>query len=885
MTQKKAIFNNGQTGALPPVSVIRDTAKYNPETGEIVAVNTPAYGHVSRRCRYNLWTEKNDGAGSWHWPTTGYDMDGVTKMASIFNPGSATLSIFRGTDIDDSLANGGSAIIDYGLNRISDNSITLNGDAAQDLIDIMHGASTDAGDTLSPNQSSEAYRARAGILLPGCFLYLCEKQVDQGSDVWDTEGISLVAFQSDGDGGFTRHWIGNHVGDTVPFASGRDRIREWAMVTYFPFTHMQNPCLRAFIPYVDYIFNSPLSIGGECGIIEATRADIDSSWVFGGLYHIFEKIETQVHFHTAAWTPRGVVLSQGDGETLNETRLFTCDDWDDYENDAQWTQLDKNYGSGNYAGQPENAKANQWAGSSPSRIDPNKFFCASDVTPHGLWACTVEADLTQHYKELWGYPFSNDINHHVALEFSGPCKEIQPGMCFSTQNQLAGASSALATKIIAGTEETGFACIARHPAGSSPSSFAKIYGDDVYLFNLGGAGPEIYKMTRPHIETIQGLSVGPGGTNKLQIVSGSPDTYDSVVALGGNGNATLTVITADVGAPGTTPVMEIESDGGRANSQLWRFSIGAGTQAYVGPATWIVLWARSMDPKLSVPLRMIMTNTGGSNIAYNVSGFYAGVATTDWTLMVMTMEEGVTPPSNPNDGSMRWETSATVIQPCHFQFQLQGVYTSGPQCPYLIAPQTTSDNEQVEQSLGDVGTVWTVGIELHVPATGEDFDYAEQLIKQTIILATIFANGNDYIEITVDIPNEEVDFNIVISGSPIGVVSTTLFNLCRDCTILLGVTYDGTTFTCFAACGGLTETGLPTVTKVGAFVQPMTVRVGSFDFAEVPNTELNMVAVDNSRALDAADFLDMMAEASAVDTGGAGYAAMSYANLVTPKII
>lgn len=869
MSQKKAIFNNGQTGSLPVVQVVRDTAKQNIVDGGEYAINTPSYGHVSRRCKFNEWVVQNAGSHTWYLPITGYDMDGITTLALAFQSGNQVISIWRGGEIDTYAANGGTPVHEFSCLRISDNSVTVDGTGSQDLFDIMHGASVGAGDTLDPNQSSQAHRPQCGVLLPGCFLIMCGKQVDQGSDVWDTEGISLVAIQSDGAGGFTRHWLGDHVGDTVPFASGRLRGREWAMTTYFPFTHMQNPCLRAFIPYVDYIYNSPASIGGQLGIIEATRANIDSVWVFGGLYHIYEKIETQVHFHSAAWTPRGVVLAQGDGALLNENPLFTCDDWDNYEDDDEWTKLEKNYGSGEYAGPPEHNYSNQWAGSSPSRLDHNAFFCGSDVDPQGLWKCEVSAALTQRYVGQWGYTHGDDLNDHLALEFSGPSKEIQPGMCCAIRNQLS--STTLRGKVVYGTEEEGFCAIARMPAGIGTSGLCKIYADQVYAFNRGGPGPSLYRIPQPRIEEIRGLAVGPGGLNRLTIVSGSPDAYDTVTPLSSSPATTVTIIQGDVGAPGQTPVYELQQAGSQSNNQIWRHYIGDAASAYLGTCTHVVFWVRSMNPKLSVPLRMIMYNQGaGANVlAFNIGGYYIGVLSTDWTMMVFSMEEGVTPPVNPNDAVLRWEASSTVVMPFHFQYQLQGVYSAAhSQCPYLVAPDTTGANEEVTQLLAPVSANWTVGIELHIPMCGEDRDYAHQSIKQSVILATIYADATNFIEITADIANEEVDFLVTVAGTPLTLKSLAAFSLCRDTTIQIGVAFDGTDYHFFGVCGGCNELGYLTDTVTGDIGEPVSVLIGDNDFSNVPNTELNMVCLDDSKALSAAQFFDMMALAS--ESGSAG---------------
>ena len=55
-------------------------------------------------------------------------------------------------------------------------------------------------------------------------------------------------------------------------------------------------------------------------------------WQDGEFFLIDEHVEDGTHFHTAAWTPRGVVVAMGDASARNENILYTCANWDDYAN-------------------------------------------------------------------------------------------------------------------------------------------------------------------------------------------------------------------------------------------------------------------------------------------------------------------------------------------------------------------------------------------------------------------------------------------------------------------------------------------------------------------------------------------------------------------------
>jgi hypothetical protein len=183
--------------------------------------------------------------------------------------------------------------------------------------------------------------------------------------------------------------------------------------------------------------------------------------------------------------------------------------------------------------------------------------------------------------------------------------------------------------------------------------------------------------------------------------------------------------------------------------------------------------------------------------------------------------------------------------------QMQGVYP-GPQCPYLIAPQTTSANEEVEQRLTALGANWSVGIELHIPMGGEDYELPTHPtpIMNTVALATVYVDADNYVEISADLANDQIDFLAVVATVPQASQAVSFVALQRDNTLMLAVTFDGTNLDFYAACGGLDERGLQTATVVADIGTPASVRIGDNDFTQVPNTELLMIAVDDAVALD-----------------------------------
>jgi len=889
MTQKRTVYNNGQTGHtdFPDVSVVRDTAKIHPETGAIAAINTPQYGHIAARSRYNSWVEKDSTAASWHVPIAGYLGDGVTRMAMARAAGAQTWQFWVGTDIDGRVVDGGSAVQQMDADRLA--AQTING-AAAGLDDIMENPLS--GDTPHPDQATVALRCRSAVALPGCFLLVCEKIVLQSGIIWDTEGISLVRIQYDpGTGLFARHWIadlGDHTSASDPFVAGWQRLREWATPTYFPFTQGQNPCLRCFIPIVDYINDSgqtPQLKGGQLAIIEATRENISDPWAFGGFQFIYEKLEDGVHFHTAAWTPRGVVLAQGDGADQNENVLATCSDWDDYTNDSNWTIINKAYGSGAYGGvYPQQGLANQWAGACPSKDDINSFMCGSDVTPKALWKCTVNADLTISYIPLWGYMAGHDLNSYFALDLTGPSKEIQNGVAITPQNLASFDTAPLRVPVVYGHDDENFTAIGRMPTTHVTSSLCKIHGTDVYLFNLGGTS-SIWKLPLPTVTRHQGLSIAPGGVKNVLELDGTEYTSLTFRSI------TVGSYVTDASAPGTNPVVDVESTGDdSAAQQIIIFSTTDGTIALPADTTacWFIMWVRNMTAVNGIGLRIIHFDTGGTTSAYGTKQYYTGITEGDWQLVVFTIENGLTPWSNPNDGKWRMEVDASVDMPFHFRFQIQGIYR-GPQCPYLVANEATGANEQVFQTLPILDDDnWSVGIEFHVPACGEEYNYAEHPtpIVTTVTLATVYVDSDNFVEIELDYTDDTINFITTVGGVlQAGVTPIINVAIARDCTIQVGITWNGTFLQYYIACGGLDNRGLATNVKVNDIGTPVAVRIGNADFTQVPNIELNQIVVNDDTTVDGAGFLDMMADVTVPSSGSGGYVVMSHFNLVTPKII
>ena len=867
MAQLKAVYNNAASGALPLASVIRDTAKDNIIDGGSYGINIPSYGHLAARARYNAWVETLSSTLTWNVLATGYDHDNSTKMACAIRPANLLWCIWRNTDIDGAVTDGGSTI--YELDLVRATGQTINGTGGQSVLDIMRLPV--AGDT-AHTESDVALRPRAGVWLPGCLVLLCERIRNSSGSIWDTEGVALVAMHHNGSGTFRREWLGDLDTDylATPFHLGWKRIREWAMASYFPFVFQQNPVTDVFLSFTDYINDTAqgeAKKGGEAGLIRATRLNVGADWVFQSIFHMpLQLSQDDMHWHSAAWTPNGVAVSVGDGHDQNEIILFTCSDWANYTNGANWSTHRSAYGSGEYAGDidDEHGWANQWAGCGPSQLGINTVSVGGDVETTVGYLMTVYSDDTVSFVETACYATGDDLNAQVCLGVS--VDQSNRGTLFRSIQQLAAQSTPLRTPFVYSPNDLDFAVIARTPSDMDPGNLFSLYGTDIVTTLLGTGTSSIQKLPIPIVTAQRGLAIGPGAFNRL-LLDGAD--YYSDVAIG---DTTFTRI-SDASAPNSNPVYEIVEDGSSSNGQLFRINSSNVTNAFSATAAYLVFWVKNLEMSAGrvngIPLRILYDDQGaGNNGAYNIGAVYPSQKdVNDWLLVVLCIENPVspaTPWADPHNALLRWEhhSSASLNGPSNWRFQMQGLY-EGPQCPYLIAPNTTSANEQVEQRLTLMGANWTVGIELHIPKGGEDHfmtTHVNTVVLATITLATIYVDSNNYIEIVADLVNDEIDFDTVVSGSSIGVDTITGVALQRDQTIQLGVTFDGTNLDFYAACGGLDENGLGTQTIVGDIGAPTSVRIGDNDFSEVPNTELFMVAIDDTAALSSSGVLDLLAD-------------------------
>jgi hypothetical protein len=556
VTIHRALYDNGQSGSLDPVSCTRALATKD-YLGTDIAANHPRYGRPLGVAPFADWTQViADSAPSYSHVCGGVDRDGTGYICMAYHPNVSTMDLYDNSAID------GTPDAEIDLDRLGDGS----------LLDILFG------DALQSD--TEAYRPVGWFALPGCFVFVCERKEFTDPN-WLVEGISLIAYQKGSDD----NWTFSIVGDLPDFDpagdnSVRGNIFSGIPGSYFPAEGATGPTGvgrdrvtqvdDVWIPFVDY---GNTRYGGQCGVCRATRADVDSDWVFQAVKEVFTLSDTDGsdHFHGAAWTPNGIVIAAGDGFADNKMYRITCSDWDNYTTatytEAQGTGLRvDDDGIAGYGF--------QWVGCVADPNDVNSFFVGSDLNRTAISKITVPTSTTDTLivNELWGH-FTCYKERIGALwpggwqNFHVEADQIDAGgaiVAAPVLNNIASGSAADANssgRVICSVDGgVTWAVVARLPADVvGVNNAVHPLNGAIYSWPFAATGESVYSIPIPgSIHRVRPLQISPGGTNQLILNSGA---LYNVTEQGSN---TMTQILDGLhpvtreahGAPGFGPVYQ-----------------------------------------------------------------------------------------------------------------------------------------------------------------------------------------------------------------------------------------------------------------------------------------------------------------------------------------
>ncbi|MCH2151391.1 MAG: hypothetical protein MK075_07130, partial [Phycisphaerales bacterium] len=303
-------------GTLLPARVERDVPAMD-ALGTLCLPNEPRAGDAMVSGFSGEWQRWLRGPKRSYLLETGFRRNGLDEIVVLLSADDGVLEIRSG---------------EYAHHKIFQQSI------------LLQVAGVTIQDCLQGSRPGHAFVPKACVVLPGCVVTMCERMldVDPGPEVdWQSEGLSLVALQEDEFGQW--HWEHLYDGPRLggdARALGTPRGGPWCMSSYFPEVQNGNDLAgpdftKAWIPFVDYT-SQPDPHGGQCFLVQARRESRGDAWSFGDTMVVRELLG-DMHFHSAGWTPHGLLLSIGDTAEHNAVEWLRCDDWDRYNEPDQWT--------------------------------------------------------------------------------------------------------------------------------------------------------------------------------------------------------------------------------------------------------------------------------------------------------------------------------------------------------------------------------------------------------------------------------------------------------------------------------------------------------------------------------------------------------------------
>ncbi|GAG41684.1 unnamed protein product, partial [marine sediment metagenome] len=253
---------------------------------------------------------------------------------------------------------------------------------------------------------------------------------------------------------------------------------------------------------------SPNHPGGQCGLARATRADTDTDWSFGSVYEVDVRTANDEHYHSAYWTPNGVVISRGDGPVRNMLSLWTCDDWDNYAT-ANWTEY---RGQGLGADDALPAIGRQPVGGCAHGSDTNKFYVGSDLDYDPIAEVTVPSTPTDglSLRWIWGAHWAgrdrDNANKMTGWLSFTPHRNTpeSPIVTGGTPNPVDEPDEASAGRVIVSLDGGTFAPIARLPSTTLSQNPIFQFGDDIVTLPKGESSD--YAFSIPVPDTIHRLT-------------------------------------------------------------------------------------------------------------------------------------------------------------------------------------------------------------------------------------------------------------------------------------------------------------------------------------------------------------------------------------------
>ena len=435
-------------GTLPPVQVVRDVPAMD-ALGTLCLPDEARAGDAMVSGFSGQWERWLRGPGRSYHLETGYRRDGLEEIVVVLAADQGVLEIRSGA---------------YAHQKLFQQSI------------LFQEAGVTIQDCLQGSRPGQAFVPKALVILPGCVVTLCERMVDvdSGPDVqWQSEGVSLVVLQEDESGQW--HWEHLYDGPRLggdDRALGITRAGPWCMSSYFP--EGQNgeglagpDFTKAWIPFVDYM-SQPDPHGGQCFLVQATRSSRGEAWSFGETLMVRELLG-DMHFHSAGWTPNGLLLSLGDTAEHNAVEWLRCADWDRYDDPAQWT-VERVQGA--MRSDLGSAPAFQFWGVAPGATI-NDLLLGGDINEGAVYEASMKPEEPPTFRRLAGtHPGGPSNLTHVVGVIRRPAPEVSTKVVFRSFHPSDWTNTF--GRIFASEDGIHFANLGQLPEGWSPKSHVTV---------------------------------------------------------------------------------------------------------------------------------------------------------------------------------------------------------------------------------------------------------------------------------------------------------------------------------------------------------------------------------------------------------------------------
>lgn len=730
-----AQFDGVQTGDLPAITVDRPMAALQLD-GTVVPPDAPRWG--PRRASvdsFGGWTRVQEASSAITLMFAGTDARGESAMLGVYDANQMRLSIWR----EDRLS--GAPEFEHTMRREEGGTFT---------VDILQGTSLQRDDY--------AYRPRAGTVLPGCFVFLCQRarRVETPEDglQWLAEGVSIVALDK-----HQGNWSIRLIGDVAPIGGddrvlGRERICFSSMVNYFPAEDgvRGGRLVDAWIPFVDYMLHVPVpATAGQCMLLRARRAELgEARWRFEGpvLLHEFDG-GVKRHTHAAAWTPGGVLLAIGDsGES--EVALITHDGDGPWTDSSNWTVHHDIHGAPLAKGEGGDVSANQFWSVAPGP-DVHTVICGGDNVSGAIMSAVIPSDpsLGVQFKRLWGVQPGDigdggdaqctcSILQRIRQEHGGPLLAR-----FYLESSNTTASDA---RLLLSDDCETFATAAGLRISGTKLSPAALLDLSIVTTPLGSQVDQgIYSMKLPTITTGRPLCVGPASVNQLHQPK-AQGVLDLVAASGASvteisrtGGGELSALAAQ--APGIGPVWRLSREA-PGDGDIAIMTLPTPEGGWPEGPLWAQLWMNNLTAGMLRP--DVRVDLGPFDVRRRV----AIASERQWVPFDLVTEQHDQTQGASPDLIMSLPVAAGPSPPLDMLVTIDSLTLSAAPPWRAAAPTAERPVERIRLPLPSEAPPWTFEADLLIPETGVDRGLGNRVPWAPLL--TLALNDGTFLEVTAE---------------------------------------------------------------------------------------------------------------------------------------